>query len=89
MLCLFSISLLIMPPGQLGQYIGINDMNSFLSKYAPVVIASMLSLSCPARFTSLGPVLSAYAHIMGRGNGSNHCVKRYVSKNLRIKIHLN
>lgn len=48
MLCLFSISLLIMSPGQLGQYIGINDMNSFLSKYAPVVIASMLSLSCPA-----------------------------------------
>lgn len=48
MLCLFSISLLIMPPGQLGRYIGINDMNSFFSNYAPVVIAAMLSLSCPA-----------------------------------------
>lgn len=48
MLCLFSVSLFIMPPGQLGPYIGINDMNSFLSNYAPVVIASMLSLSCPA-----------------------------------------
>lgn len=48
MLCLFGIILLLMPVEQLGQYIGIEDMNSFLSSYAPIVVAAMLSLSCPA-----------------------------------------
>lgn len=48
LLCLFSILLLIMPPEQLGQYVGIEDMNSFFSNYAPIVIAAMLCLSCPS-----------------------------------------
>lgn len=48
LLCIFSIFLLIMPPEQLGQYAGIEDMNGFLSGYAPIVVAAMLSLSCPA-----------------------------------------
>ncbi|MBF4692204.1 hypothetical protein [Fusibacter ferrireducens] len=48
MLSLFSICLLIMPLDRLGQYVGIEDMNGFLSTYAPILIAAMLSLSCPA-----------------------------------------
>lgn len=48
MLCIFSIFLIIMSPEQLGQYTGIEDINNFLSTYSPIVIAAMLSLSCPA-----------------------------------------
>jgi ABC-2 type transport system permease protein len=48
LLCLFSICLLIMPLEQLGQFAGLENMNNFLSEYAPIVIAAMLSLSCPA-----------------------------------------
>lgn len=48
LLCLFSICLLIMPLEQLGQLVGLKNMNNFLSEYAPIVIAAMLSLSCPA-----------------------------------------
>lgn len=46
-LCLFSIFLLIMSPRELGEYAGITDMNGFLSSYAPLIVVSMLSLSCP------------------------------------------
>ncbi len=48
LLCVFSIFLLIMSPQQVGLYAGVEDMNSFLANYAPIVIASMFSLSCPA-----------------------------------------
>lgn len=48
LLCAFSIFLLITSPQRIGTYAGVEDINSFLSNYAPIVIASMLSLSCPA-----------------------------------------
>ena len=48
LLCGFSILLLITSPQQIGTYAGVEDINTFLSNYAPIVIASMLSLSCPA-----------------------------------------
>lgn len=48
LLCVFSILLLIVSPQQIGGYAGVEDMNSFLANYGPVVISSMLSLSCPA-----------------------------------------
>lgn len=51
LLCIFSVFLLIMPPEQLGQYVGIEDMNGFFSNYAPIVVAAMLSLSCPGAFS--------------------------------------
>lgn len=47
-LCLFSVLLLIMSPEQLGKYSGIENINVFISSYAPIVISAMLSLSCPA-----------------------------------------
>lgn len=47
LLCLFSILLLIMSPEKLGEYAGITDMNGFLAGYAPLIVASMLTLSCP------------------------------------------
>ncbi len=47
-LCIFSIFLLVVPLQQLGNYVGVVNINEFLADYAPVVIASMLSLSCPA-----------------------------------------
>lgn len=48
LLCLFGIFLLIMSPEKLGEYAGIPDMNSLLAGYAPLVVASMLSLNSPA-----------------------------------------
>lgn len=48
LLCLFSIILMILSPEKLGEYAGIPDMNGFLTGYAPIVVVSMLSLSCPA-----------------------------------------
>ncbi|NYB75667.1 hypothetical protein HZF24_16080 [Sedimentibacter hydroxybenzoicus DSM 7310] len=48
LLCVFSILLLVISPQKLGLYAGIEDMGGFLANYAPIVIASMLSLSCPA-----------------------------------------
>lgn len=48
LLCLFSVFLLIMSPEKLGEYAGVPDMNSFLAGYAPLVVASMLTLSCPS-----------------------------------------
>lgn len=48
LLCLFSILLLILSPEKLGEYTGIPDMNSFLTGYAPIIVVSMLSLSCPS-----------------------------------------
>ncbi|BAU28451.1 hypothetical protein DFP93_10781 [Aneurinibacillus soli] len=48
LLCLFSIFLLVMSLEKLGSYAGIDDMNGFLSQYAPIVVGALLSLSCPA-----------------------------------------
>lgn len=48
LLCVFSVLLLLLPPEQLGEYAGIENMSGFLSDYAPVVVAALLSLSCPA-----------------------------------------
>lgn len=48
LLCLFSILLLILSPEKLGEYTSIPDMNSFLTGYAPIIVVSMLSLSCPS-----------------------------------------
>ena len=47
-LCVFSMFLLLNSTKQIGEYAGIDDINNFLSTYAPIIIASMLSLSCPA-----------------------------------------
>ena len=44
LLCVFSICFL----GQIGNSAGIVNINEYLSNLAPVFIASMLSLSCPA-----------------------------------------
>lgn len=48
LLCVFSVFLLILPPGQIEEYTGIGDVYGLLANYAPIVVASMLSLSCPA-----------------------------------------
>ena len=50
LLCVFGIVLFMMPLKQIGDYAGIVDINGFLADYAPIMIASMLSLSCPAAF---------------------------------------
>lgn len=38
----------IVPPEILGRYAGIEDAVSFFRQYAPLIVAAMLSLSCPA-----------------------------------------
>ena len=48
LLCVFSICFLFNSVGQIGNSAGIEDINEYLSNLAPVFIASMLSLSCPA-----------------------------------------
>jgi hypothetical protein len=47
-LCVLSMFLLLNSSEQIGEYAGIEDINNFLANYAPIIIASMLSLSCPA-----------------------------------------
>ena len=48
LLCVFSICFLFNSVGQIGNSAGIVNINEYLSNLAPVFIASMLSLSCPA-----------------------------------------
>lgn len=47
-LCIFSLLLCFISPDTLGQYAGIENASSFLGQYAPLIIAAMLSISCPA-----------------------------------------
>ena len=48
LLCVFSIFLLFNSVEQLGKYSGVENINEYLSNLAPIFIASMLTLSCPA-----------------------------------------
>lgn len=48
LLCVFSVFFITMSLQQVGVSTGIEDINSFLADFAPIVIVSMLSLSCPA-----------------------------------------
>ena len=48
LLCVFSIFLLFNSVEQIGESSGIGNINEYLSNFAPLFIASMLSLSCPA-----------------------------------------
>jgi putative memebrane protein len=48
LLCVFSICFLFNSVGQIGNSVGIENINEYLSNLAPIFIASMLSLSCPA-----------------------------------------
>ena len=48
LLCVFSIFLLFNSIEQIGESSGIENINEYLSNFAPLFIASMLSLSCPA-----------------------------------------
>lgn len=47
-LCVVSLCLWVVPPDIIGRYAGIEDMPSFFGQYAPLVIAAMLSISCPS-----------------------------------------
>ena len=48
LLCVFSIFLLFNSVEQIGESSGIENINEYLSNFAPLFIASMLTLSCPA-----------------------------------------
>lgn len=48
LLCVFSIFLFFNSVEQIGEYSGIENIHEYLSNLAPIFIASMLSLSCPA-----------------------------------------
>ena len=48
LLCVFSIFFLFNSVEQIGESSGIENINEYLSNFAPLFIASMLSLSCPA-----------------------------------------
>ena len=48
LLCVFSIFLLFNSVEQIGESSGIENINEYLSNFAPLFIASMFSLSCPA-----------------------------------------
>ena len=47
-LCMISLCLWVVSPDVIGRYAGIEDTASFFGQYAPLVIAAMLSISCPA-----------------------------------------
>mgnify|MGYP001667882709 FL=1 len=51
LLCVFSIFLLFNSLQQIGEYSGIENINEYLSNFAPMCIASMFLLSCPAAFS--------------------------------------
>ncbi|HFD5696827.1 TPA: hypothetical protein ACF406_001317 [Streptococcus pyogenes] len=51
LLCVFSIFLLFNSLQQIGEYSGIENVNEYLSNFAPMCIASMFLLSCPAAFS--------------------------------------
>lgn len=46
LLCTFSFFLLILPLHEIGNYLGISDPEHFLCDYAPLIVASLLTLSC-------------------------------------------
>lgn len=48
LLCVFSIFLLFNSVEQIGESSGIENINEYLSNFAPLFISSMLLLSCPA-----------------------------------------
>lgn len=48
LLCVVSLALCVISPEMLGKYTGIEDVDSFLGQFAPLIIAAMLSISCPA-----------------------------------------
>ncbi|HAY2947364.1 TPA: hypothetical protein JZ506_002966, partial [Enterococcus faecium] len=48
LLIIFSLVLLVSSPQQISEYVKIQNINEVFSNYAPVYIASMLILSCPA-----------------------------------------
>lgn len=48
LLCVISLALCVVPPEILGMYAGIEDVDLFLGQYAPLVVAAMLSISCPS-----------------------------------------
>jgi ABC-2 type transport system permease protein len=48
LLCVTSLALCVVSPEILGMYAGIEDVDLFLGQYAPLIIAAMLSISCPA-----------------------------------------
>ena len=48
LLCVTSLALCVVSPEILGTYAGIEDVDLFLGQYAPLIIAAMLSISCPA-----------------------------------------
>ena len=51
LLCVFSIFFLFNSLQQIGEYSGIENINEYLSNFAPMCIASMFLLSCPAAFS--------------------------------------
>ena len=51
LLCVFSILFLFNSLQQIGEYSGIENINEYLSNFAPMFIASMLLLSCPTAFS--------------------------------------
>ena len=51
LLCVFSIFLFFNSLQQIGEYSGIENVNEYLSNFAPMCIASMFLLSCPAAFS--------------------------------------
>ncbi len=51
LLCFFSVFFLFNSSQQIGEYSGIENINDYFSNFAPVVIASMLLLSCPTAFS--------------------------------------
>ena len=48
LLCVFSVFLLFNSLQKIEEYSGIENINEYLSNLAPIFIASMLTLSCPA-----------------------------------------
>ena len=48
LLCVISLALCVVSPEILGMYAGIEDVDLLLGQYAPLVVAAMLSISCPS-----------------------------------------
>ena len=48
LLCVVSLALCVISPEMIGKYTGIEDVDSFLGQFPPLIIAAMLSISCPA-----------------------------------------
>lgn len=48
LLCISSIIFAVVSPDTLARHIGVENVDVFFGQFAPIIIASMLSLSCPA-----------------------------------------